>query len=857
VNDKQRTKRPILRILVPLISSALFVLALCFLYRELKNYHYHDIIRYFQELPTYRLVIAILSCIMSYLMLTGYDAFGLRYAQHPLKYGKIAFTSFTGYAFSNSIGYSFLSGGFIRYRLYSVWGLSAIEVAKVIVFCSLTAFTGYMAVAGIAFTAEAETIPTSLHIPIASVRPIGIACLALLAGYLLIIRLLKKPLKIRGYQFQLPSIKLGFAQILVSSMDWLFSSVILFLLLPVHAGISLLGFIGIYMLSQLAGMVSQVPGGLGVFEMVMVLLLPSTVTHAQIIGSLISFRIIYYILPLIIAGLLFGFYEIIGKRLSTKRFQVSLTGRAFRLIPSVFAAITFLGGVVLLFSGAIPAVHSRMIKLSNFLPLHIIEASHFLGSIIGMALVLIAFGLQKRLKAAYYLSVSLLGAGILFSFMKGLRYEEAIVLGLFFLVLIPSRNQFYRKSLGTELRFTPGWFVAIGLVLLCFIWLGFFSYRHVEYSGELWWQFSLRGDASRFLRVSVGAASLVFAFSLSRLIRPAPLKPSLPDKEDLEKARLIVNQSSSTDATLALTGDKGLIFNKKMNAFIMYGIERRSWVSLGNPVGPEAEWQELFIMFRNMSSRNGGLTVFYEVDESHTDFYQESGLALFKFGEQGRVPLKDFSLEGSTRKDLRQTLNHVEKEGCRFEIIPQKEVPSILPDLRRVSDIWLEARHTKEKGFSLGFFSPEYLTQFPHAVIKKDGRIVAFANILTGAEKEKMSVDLMRYDSDAPHGVMEYLFIKLMLQGKQDGYRWFNLGMVPLAGLESDSLALVWNKIGTFIFKHGEHFYNFQGLRNYKQKFDPVWKPKYIALPGGFALPRVIMDIATLVSGGVRGIFSK
>jgi phosphatidylglycerol lysyltransferase len=857
MNHDRLDKRKILRILIPLISSSLFALALWFLYRELKNYHYHDIIRYFQELPAYRLALAILSCIMSYLMLTGYDTLGLRYAQHSLKYGKTAFTSFTGYAFSNSIGYAFLSGGFIRYRLYSAWGLSAVEIAKVIVFCSLTAFTGFITVAGIAFTVEAETIPSSLHIPIGSVRPIGIACLALLAGYLLVIRLLKKPLKIRGYLFQLPSVNLALAQIVVSSMDSLFAGSALFLLLPVHTGISLPGFIGIFMLAQLAGTASQVPGGLGVFEMVMVLLLPSTVTHAQIIGSLISFRIIYYILPLIIAGLLFGFYEIIGKKLSTKRFPLRFTSRAFRIIPSIFAVLAFLGGVVLLFSGAIPAVQSRIVKLSNVLPLPIIEASHFLGSIMGIALIFIALGLQRRLKAAYYLTVSLVGAGILFSLMKGLRYEEAIVLGLFLLVLIPSRNQFYRKSSLTELRFTPGWFVAIGLVLMCFIWLGLFSYRHVEYSGELWWQFSLRGDASRFLRVSVGAASLVFAFSLSRLIRPAPIKPSFPDKEDLEKARTIVHRSRNTDAALALTGDKGLVFNKKMNAFIMYGIEGRSWVSLGDPVGPEAEWQELFIMFRDMSARHGGLPVFYEVDGSHTGFYCDLGLALFKFGEQGRVPLKDFSLEGSTRKDLRQTLHHVEKEGFRFEIIPPEGVSTLLPDFKRISNNWLNDKNTKEKGFSLGFFSPEYLTQFPHAVIRNDEKIVAFANILTGAEKEEISVDLMRYGLDAPHGVMEYLFVKLMLQRKQDGYRWLNLGMAPLAGLENDSLAPVWDKIGTFIFKHGEHFYNFQGLRQYKQKFNPVWQPKYIALPGGLALPRVIMDIATLISGGIREIFSR
>jgi phosphatidylglycerol lysyltransferase len=857
MKDEHHTKRKILRILTPVISISLFVLALWFLYRELKNYHYHDIIRYFQELPTYRIGLAALSCIMSYLMLTGYDALGLRYAQHPLKYGKTAFTSFTGYAFSNSIGFSFLSGGFIRYKLYSTWGLSAVEIAKVIVVGMITSFVGYFTVAGIAFTVEAETIPSSLHIPIGSVRPVGIVLLTLLVAYLFAAILLRKSIKIRNYQFQLPSIKLALGQIVVSSMDWVFAGSTIYLLLPVRAGLSLPGFIGIYMLAQLAGMVSQVPGGLGVFEMVMVLLLPQTITHAQIIGSLISFRIIYYIFPLIIAGLIFGFYEIIGKKINTNRFAQRLTSRAFQQLPSVFAALAFLGGVILLFSGAIPAIHSRIVKISSVFPLTVIEASHFLGSITGTLLIFIAVGLQRRLKASYYITISLLGAGIVFSLMKGLRYEEAIVLGLFLLVLIPSKNKFYRKASVTELRFTPGWFIAVGLALFCFIWLGLFSYRHVEYSKELWWQFTLKGDASRFLRTSVGAACIVLAFAVSRLVRPAPVKPSLPEKEDLKKAWSVIQRACNADAALALTGDKGLVFNKKTNAFIMYGIGGRSWVSLGDPVGPETEWPELLLLFRDMSARHGGLPVFYEVDVSHTDFYRSAGLALLKFGEQGRVDLTEFLLEGSKRKELRHTLNHIEKEGFTFELVPPEKVIALMQDFKRVSDNWLRSKNTKEKGFSLGFFSSEYLMYFSHAVVKKNGKIAAFANILQGAGKEELSIDLMRYDPETPRGVMDYLFTKLMLQGKKDGYKWFNLGMVPLAGLEKDSLAPVWDKMGTFIFKHGEHFYNFQGLRQYKDKFDPDWSPKYIALPGGLVLPRVIMDIATLISGGIKGIVAR
>ena len=118
-------------------------------------------------------------------------------------------------------------------------------------------------------------------------------------------------------------------------------------------------------------------------------------------------------------------------------------------------------------------------------------------------------------------------------------------------------------------------------------------------------------------------------------------------------------------------------------------------------------------------------------------------------------------------------------------------------------------------------------------------------------------MDLMRHTSDAPHGIMDYLFTHIILWGRQEGYRWFNLGMAPLSGFEDRSLAPLWNRLGAFVFRHGEHFYNFQGLRQYKDKFDPEWEPKYIALPGGLALPHILANVASLVSGGIKGVVAK
>lgn len=315
--SRLNVRKRVLRIILPIISAFLFALAFWVLYHELKYYHYREIVYYFHELPISRLFFALFSSILSYLMLIGYDVLGMRYIRHPLGYGKIALASYIGYAFSNRIGYSFLSGGFVRYRLYSAWGLSAAEIAKVVAFCIFSSFLGFFTLAGISFLVKPETIPSYLRLPVYSVRPVGVFFIVLVAIYFIMIFFFKKPLSIRGRRLRLPSKKLFPAQILVSTLDWAFAAFTLYFLLPPSVKISLPGFISIFMTAQFAGLVSHVPGGLGIFEVVMLLLLPPVVTHSQIIGSLVSFRVVYYFMPLTIATVMLGAEELLHLRKKT------------------------------------------------------------------------------------------------------------------------------------------------------------------------------------------------------------------------------------------------------------------------------------------------------------------------------------------------------------------------------------------------------------------------------------------------------------------------------------------------------------------------------------------------------------
>jgi phosphatidylglycerol lysyltransferase len=178
-------------------------------------------------------------------------------------------------------------------------------------------------------------------------------------------------------------------------------------------------------------------------------------------------------------------------------------------------------------------------------------------------------------------------------------------------------------------------------------------------------------------------------------------------------------------------------------------------------------------------------------------------------------------------------------------------------ELQSISDEWLSLKSTSEKGFSLGFFDDSYVRRFPIALLEVNGRIEAFANIWPGPQNVELSVDLMRHRATAPKNSMEGLFVFLMEWGKAQGYEWFNLGMAPLSGMEMSAASSLWVRLANYLYRYGQPFYNFQGLRAYKEKFDPVWEPRYLVYPGGLALPRVLADVSALIAGGYRGILLR
>lgn len=330
-----------------------------------------------------------------------------------------------------------------------------------------------------------------------------------------------------------------------------------------------------------------------------------------------------------------------------------------------------------------------------------------------------------------------------------------------------------------------------------------------------------------------------------------------PIATDLRRAAAIAARSPWTYANLVLRADKHVLFSAAGDAFLMYGRHGRSWIAMGDPVGAEPGVAELVRSFRELCRRRRGRCVFFEVRPARRTLYEDNGLTLTPLGEQARVNLTTFSLDASALKSVRQARASAVRRGCSFEIVPPQDVPRLLPALARVSLGWLAGKSTREKGFSNASFDGAYLAHFPVAVVRRAGEIIAFANLWLGAGHEELSVDLMRHAPEAPPGTMDFLFAELLAWGRAEGYRWFDFGMAPLAGLEASDAAPVWRFVGTMIYRHGEHFYNFEGLRRFKAKFAPAWTPLYLASQGGLTLPLALVDVTALIAGGVAGILSK
>jgi phosphatidylglycerol lysyltransferase len=824
-------------------------------YKLTTEVRYDEVVDALADTSWMSIGLAILFTALSFASLVYYDLNALDYIGRKLPTLPVAVTAFSAYAIGNTAGFGALSGGAIRFRAYSRLGLSPDDIARVIAFVTFAFGLGLLAVSAIAALITAPRLASIVGLDPSLLRVGAVVVLALLAGLLFLGRN-GRTVQVLRIRLRLPDTLTSSRQFLITAFDIAASASVLYVLMP-ETNIGWPSFLAVFATAIGLGVLSHVPAGLGVFEAVIIGALGNAISVDALLGSLVLYRLIYYVLPLTIAIVMIVISE--ARELAKHPLASDISNVAARLSPPLLSTFSLLLGAMLIFSSVTPTPDSDLDILSTILPLPlpVVEGAHFLSSLLGLAMAIASRGLAQRLDGAWWVALISAMLALVFSFLRAVALGEAAFLIVFIVAMLVNGRRFRRPaSLFNQVLSLP-WMMAIGVILAGATAILFFVYRDVDYSHQLWWQFELFSEAPRSLRALLGVTILAVAVATFSLLRPAFRHPAPLTQEDLQKAIAIVASGSNSDANLVRMADKHVMFSDSGRTFIMYGIQGRSWISLGDPVGDPTETAEMIWRFVERAREAGGRAVLYQVSPALLSYCADAGLRAFKLGEMALVDLVAFDLKGGRLSGLRQALNKGRRDGMEFAIIEVADVAGAMTELKSVSDRWLAHHETREKGFSLGSFEEHYVASQPVAVLRKDGRIVAFATIFLTETKQEASVDLMRFAPDAPRGAMDFLFVSLLEHLKNAGYQAFNLGMAPLSGMSKRDVAPVWDRIGGTLFEHGERFYNFKGLRAFKSKFQPQWQPRYLAVAGGTGAVLALMDVTLLISGGVRGVVGK
>jgi phosphatidylglycerol lysyltransferase len=774
---------------------------------------------------------------VSFALLALAEWLGLRWAGARVPFRCVLLGSFCANAFAHSIGLAVVVGGAVRFRLYGKHGASLWAVGQTSVYCTAVFGLGVMLLAGLCLIVAGQPALATLPIPPLAAQGAGWALLAAVLAYVGACAVWRRPIRLAGHELALPSWPSALAQAGIGLADAAATALLVWLLLP-PGSVSYPAFASAYVLATVAGVASAAPGGVGVFEGAMLALSPG-LTRAPLAAALLGYRLIYYVAPLVIAAALLA-------RSGAGRRTLDRAMAVWRgLAPAVLSVAAFAIGAVLILTGVGRIAPGRLAVLQENVPVVVLETSHMLSLISGLALMASALGLLRGRTRAAPLAALAAGLGASTALLRGLDVGPAAAAALFAGAALASRPAFQRKGAWKSDHLIPVWALGVVAVLLGAMALGLWVYDDTPYETRLWIDVGYPADPSRFLRslALFGGALLAFgAWVLARGVGPTA---RLASAAEIEAVRPLVEAQGDTNARLALIGDKALLAAEDGSAFIMYAAEGRSLIAMGDPVGAPQAGGALLWRFKELAYSLDARMVIYHASPRFLTGYLDLGLSLVKLGEEAHVPLNDFSLEGSHRRNLRQGHAKAVREHLSFEVVHPPIEPDRLAALRHISDAWLLEHGGHEKGFSLGRFDPAILSREPIALVRREGEIVAFANIWTGG-REEVSIDLMRHTPDAPRGTMDYLFVELMVWARAEGFSTFNLGMAPLAGLAEHPLAPLWHKLGGGVARHGSRFYGFEGLRAFKAKFDPVWAPRYLAAPPGGLVPSMI-DVTRLI----------
>ncbi|MFZ4410773.1 MAG: lysylphosphatidylglycerol synthase domain-containing protein [Paracraurococcus sp.] len=599
---------------VVLLAAAIFVVQ-----REFRTLSVADIRTAMDAITPAALWQAAGWTVLAYLVLAIYDKLGSIYAGRPVSWPKSFLASFCGYSLAHNLGFAAVSGAAVRYRLYSAWGLTPLEIAKVVGFTSLTYGLGGMALGGLVLVFEPEVVPWfGSHMPRWALQALALPLWGIVGTYVVLSRF-KRHVRLFGHQIDLPAPRMALMQTGLATVDVAVTAAIFYTLLPQAEGLTFLRFVGIYLAAYTAGIAAHVPGGLGVFDGAILLGLQPYMPAPEVIGALLVFRLYYYIIPLFISGTLFVSFELGQRRNVLQRVTALGRGSETLEVPAI-ASLVALAGALLIFLGALPTKGTIIEAWAGHAAA---LASHFAASVVGSLLLVMAYGLLRRLTIAWGLTLVLLLNGAAIAWVRG----EAWWLWAAFLVLAglvaSLRGAFYRDSRLVREPLSPEAVVPLTAVAACGITLALVAYGG-KVSETAWWGVVFSELAPDSLRFTVGLTGVLLLVGMVRLLRPARHQPLAWDAA--------VRARVAALGGLAPPEADGAVFGENDRAGFAFLKREGVWLALGDPAGERRDAISAIWRFRDMCERAGVDPAFWRVGRTYLRIYADIGLHAVPLG---------------------------------------------------------------------------------------------------------------------------------------------------------------------------------------------------------------------------------
>ncbi len=624
-----------LRHLPAVLGVALLFGAIYVVQREFRHLKIDDIAKAIHGLPTHALVMSFVWTVLSYGVLTFYDRLGTIYAGHRVSYRRAAFASFCAYALSHNLGFAAVSGAAVRYRLYAHWGLTAVQIAKTVAFCSLTFGLGGMVLGGAILFLEPQAVPFfGTHVPIWGMWLVGALLWAVVAAYITLSKVVGT-VQVFGDAFELPGWRMAIVQVLLATVDVAVTASIFYALLPRVQGLTWLRFLGVYVASYTAGLAANLPGGIGVFDSAMLLGLEPWMDAPEIVGAIIIFRLYYYIIPLFLAGGLFAGNEILLRGGSMFR---SLQGRVPRVSEPDFAVAAITGAValcgVMLLSLGVLAPTADFSWIDPDLADIASEAGQFVPSLIGAALLVLAIGLSQRVNLAWGATIVMLMAGAAFSVAQGERLWIAGVLVVATGLVAPFRSSFYRHARLLSGPLQASTAVPLFALIVCILALAGFE-RHVRFLADnSWWEVVLSREVPNSVRGTVALTVAVALIATWRLIRPSRIRFSPWSSEVRDRLALLGGR-------VPLSAD-GVVWGEADQAGMPFRRCGRILLAFGDPAGPASDRVSAIWRLRDLAQQEGLDPAVWGASGELLTIYSDLGMTALPLGPNGMpVPETD------------------------------------------------------------------------------------------------------------------------------------------------------------------------------------------------------------------------